>query len=265
MDLESICLQTIELCRNVGKFINSNVDNISADYVEVKSKNSFVTYVDKTAEKMLVDGLSNITPEAGFITEEKTTDKKGEKYNWIIDPLDGTTNYIHSLPPYSISIGLYDGEEVILGVILELCLGECFYAWKGGKAWLNGKEIYVSSADSIHDSLFATGFPYYEFSRLNDYIKLMIELMEKSQGLRRLGSAAVDLAYVACGRFDGFFEYGLNSWDVAAGTILIKEAGGVVTDFSGYDNSLFGKEIIASNNLVYNEFSQTVKKFMTRN
>lgn len=262
MSFEEICGQTIELCKTVGGFINSNINNISSDIIEVKSENSFVTYVDKTAEKQLVKGLTKILPEAGFITEEKTIDKVGERYNWIIDPLDGTTNYIHGLPPYSISVGLADDKKIIMGVVLELCLNECFYAWKGGGAWIDGKKIIVSNVSSISESLLATGFPYCEFSRLDEYMKLFTKLMEMSHGLRRLGSAAVDLAYVACGRFEGFFEYGLNPWDVAAGTIIIEEAGGKVTDFNGGNNSLFGEEIIASNKLVYNDFFQLVKEFM---
>ncbi len=262
MDLENICKQTIKLSRDVGNFINSNLNHISSDIIEVKSKNSFVTFVDKTAERQLVEGLSKILPDAGFITEEKTIDKDGERYNWIIDPLDGTTNYIHGVPPYSISIGLTDNNEVILGVIIELCLNECFYAWKGGKAWLNNKIIEVSNIPVLAESLLATGFPYCEFSRLEEYISLFTYLMEESHGLRRLGSAAVDLAYVACGRFEGFFEYGLNPWDVAAGKIIIEEAGGRVTDFSGKNNSLFGEEIVATNKLIYNEFQKVVEKFM---
>jgi len=147
-------------------------------------------------------------------------------------------------------------------VIIELCLNECFYAWKGGKAWLNNKIIEVSNIPVLAESLLATGFPYCEFSRLEEYISLFTYLMEESHGLRRLGSAAVDLAYVACGRFEGFFEYGLNPWDVAAGKIIIEEAGGRVTDFSGKNNSLFGEEIVATNKLIYNEFQKVVEKFM---
>jgi len=265
MSLEKTCKQTIDLCKEVGEFINSNVNKISSDIVETKSKNSFVTFVDKTAEKRLVEGLLKIIPEAGFITEEKTINKKGEKYNWIIDPLDGTTNYIHGVPPYSISIGLLDQKEIVMGVILELCLNECFYTWKGADAFLDGKKISVSLAPTIGDSLFATGFPYCEYNRLDEYISLFVELMKQSQGIRRLGSAAVDLAYVACGRYDGFFEYGLNSWDVSAGGIIIKQAGGIITDFKGEDDFLFGKEIIATNKLIANDFLQLVKAHMIAN
>ncbi len=135
MDLESICKQTIELSREVGKFINSELSEISADIIEVKSENSFVTYVDKTAEKKLVDGLIKIVPDAGFITEEKTIENIRKKYTWVIDPLDGTTNYLHSLPPYSISIALMRDSEIIMGIVLELCLNECFYAWKNHRRY----------------------------------------------------------------------------------------------------------------------------------
>lgn len=257
IDLEHLCKEVNSLAREVGAFIK--LQKITIDDIETKSKNSLVTYVDKTAEEMIVKKLAMLIPEAGFITEEETLVKKGEIYNWIIDPLDGTTNFIHSIPCFSISIALQRNNELVLGVIYEINLDEMFYAWEGSNAYLNGAVIKVSPTTLIQNSLVATGFPYYNYIKQKEYMMLFQDLMKTSRGLRRLGSAAVDLAYVACGRFDAFYEYSLNSWDVAAGAVIVKQAGGVVTDFSGNNNFLFGKELIATNNLIYGDFLKKVE------
>jgi myo-inositol-1(or 4)-monophosphatase len=186
-------------------------------------------------------------PEAGFITEEGTTGEPGDPtaLNWIIDPLDGTTNFIHRLPIYCVSVGLAQGKTPILGVIHEPNLDEMFYAWKEGGAWCNGTRLQVSSVQKLNQSLLATGFPYYRFEKHRLYMEILEVLMQKTHGIRRLGAAAVDLAYVAAGRFEGFYEYNLHSWDMAAGALLVQEAGGTVTDFKGGEDYLFGGDIIA--------------------
>ena len=262
---EKICLQVCELSKEVGAFIREERNKISQQHVEVKSTNSFVTYVDKTAEKKIVDALLKILPGSGFITEEETTEPhKGEEFLWVIDPLDGTTNFIHGLPCFSVSIGLLQNNIPVMGVIYEVNMDECFYAWGNGKAYMNGKEIRVSSAKKVKDSLIATGFPYYDYERMDDYMSLLKYLMTGSRGLRRIGSAAVDLAYVACGRFEVFYEYSLNPWDVAAGVFIVQQAGGRVTDFSGGNNFIFGKEIVAGNSFVHDEFMGVVTKFFNK-
>jgi myo-inositol-1(or 4)-monophosphatase len=233
----------------------------STSQIEIKGKNDFVSYVDKTSEKLIVEGLEKLLPEAGFIAEEGTSTKKGDVYNWIIDPLDGTTNFIHGIPCFAISIALMRNQELIMGVIYEINFDECFYAWEGSKAYLNGKEISVSKIDKVSDSLIATGFPYYDYSRLNEYMELFKHFMKNTHGLRRLGSAATDLAYVACGRFEGFYEYCLQPWDVAAGAFIVKQAGGKVTDFKGEENYIFGREIVAGNSTFFPEFLNDVKQF----
>ena len=232
MDLEKICRQAISLIKETGEFIEKENSKISQEKVQFKGKNDLVTYVDMASEKKLVQGLSDILPEAGFITEEKTSSKPGE-YKWVIDPIDGTTNYVHSIPIYSISVALMNKEEIVIGIVYEICLKECFYTWKDEKVYLNNNIISVSSADSLQSSLLATGFPYSNLTLIDPYIDILKELLKKSRGIRRLGSAAVDLAYVACGRFDGFYEYRLKPWDVAAGAFLVKQAGGKVVDFKG--------------------------------
>jgi len=262
MNHENICKQVVDLTKNVGEFILSEQKKSNSLRVEEKGLHDFVTYVDKSSERKLVDGLEKILPEAGFIAEEGTSIKKGEKYNWIIDPLDGTTNFIHGLAPFAISIALMEDNEIILGVVHELNLDECFYAWKGGNAYLNGKTIKVSEKKTIENSLIATGFPYYDYKRIKPFLETLEYFMQNSHGVRRLGSAATDLAYVACGRFEAFYEYSLSPWDVAAGAFIVMQAGGKVSDFSGGNNYIFGKEIIACNNLVFEEFLNTVKQYM---
>jgi myo-inositol-1(or 4)-monophosphatase len=258
-DLKKITEQVCELTCETSNFIRNEVDRLRASDVEIKSVNNFVTYVDKKSEERLVEGLSMILPGSGFIAEENPM-LETKELTWIIDPLDGTTNFIHGVPVYSISIALMEASELIIGVIYEINLKECFYTWKGSPSYLNGIEIKVSGTDLVSDSLFATGFPYYDYGRLDPYLRFFRYLMEHSHGIRRLGSAAADLAYVACGRFDGFYEYGLSPWDVAAGALLVKNAGGRVSDFKSGNDYIFGKEIIAANGNVFNEFINAFKE-----
>jgi myo-inositol-1(or 4)-monophosphatase len=259
LNLQTLCQDVCSVSKQAGEFIRTERSKFSTGKVEVKGKNDFVSYVDKGSEKLIVEALSKLLPGSGFIAEEGTSAEKGEVYNWIIDPLDGTTNFIHGLPCYAVSIALMRNKELILGVIYEVNLDECFYAYEGGKAYLNGKEISVSQAPTLADSLIATGFPIYNFSRLDAYLKTLEHMMRNTHGVRRIGAAAADLCYLACGRVDGFFEYNLNAWDVAAAALIGKEAGGRVCDFSGGDNWLYGKEIIADNSLIHSEFFEAIK------
>lgn len=250
MNLEKICHEVAALAKETGKFLRQESSRFDRAKIEYKGINDMVSYVDKETEKLLVKGLKAILPEAGFITEEGTEPSKAgdpdpKKLCWIIDPLDGTTNFIHQLPIYSISVALMRDEEVVVGVVYEVNRDENFYAWKDGGAYLNGEPIAVSPAPKLSDGLLATGFPYYDFEKMQAYLEILNELMRRSHGLRRLGSAAIDLAYVACGRFEGYFEYNLKPWDVAGGVLLVKEAGGTVTDFSGGKNFVFGGELVS--------------------
>lgn len=259
IDLQTLCQEVCILTKQVGTFIKSEREKFSVKSIEVKGKNDFVSYVDKTSEMKIIERLSALLPESGFIAEEGTSTKKGEIYNWVIDPLDGTTNFIHGIPCYSISIALMRNNELILGVIYEINLNECFYAWEGSKAFLNEKEIHVSKVSTLADSLLATGFPYYDYDRMKEYLELFQYFMKNTHGLRRLGSAATDLAYVACGRFDGFYEYSLQPWDVAAGAFIVQQAGGKVTDFKGGGDYVFGKELVAGNSIFFTEFLNAIK------
>lgn len=259
MDLEKIRNQVIELTTEVSAFISTEAGRFDVSKIEFKGFNDLVSYVDKGAEELLVKGLESILSEAGFITEEGTSSKVGEKHQWIIDPLDGTTNFAHGLPVFAISIALLEGEEIILGVVHEINRKEVFHAIRDGKAYCNDKEISVSGIDQLSGSLIATGFPYYNFEKMPDYLAILNDFMQVTHGLRRFGSAAVDLAYVACGRFEAFFEYNLNAWDVAAGAFIVQQAGGEVTDFSGGDQFLFGREILATGH-IHSETLQVIQK-----
>jgi len=261
MDYTLLCNQTIDICKTTGQFIREQLNQIKESDIEQKGRHDFVSYVDKTAEQMIIKALYEIFPEAGFIAEEGTSTVRGERYNWVIDPLDGTTNFLHGLPCFCISIALVDNDEPIVGVVYEINLDECFSATKGGGAFLNGNPIKVSTQKNLDRALIATGFPYSNYSLLQKYMLIFEQLIRTSSGVRRLGSAAADLAYVACGRFEFFFEYSLHHWDVAAGILLVTEAGGVVTDFSGGKKYLMGQEILASNAGIYKEAAEIMDKY----
>lgn len=262
MDLEQVCLETIKAVRKAGDFILDAHHHSDDHGLQEKGTHNFVTEVDKKAEEMLVESLGKIVPEAGFIAEEGTGSSDREKINWIIDPLDGTTNFIHGAYPFAVSVALYRESEALAGVVLELGFNECFYAWKGGGAFLDGKPIQSSNASTLGESLVATGFPYTDYARMDRFMDTIDWFMKNSRGLRRLGSAATDIAWVACGRYDGFYEYGLHAWDVAAGVLILEEAGGMSSDFSGGDNHLFGGEIICSNGKTHDEFTRVVQSIM---
>ena len=261
MNLENICIEVQNIAKSAGKFIAGEREKFDLTNIEVKGKANFVSYVDKQAEELIIEALRRLIPESGFIAEEGTAGSSDEKYKWIIDPLDGTTNFIHGLPPFAVSIALMEDDELVLGVVYEVTQNECFYAWKGSKAYLNGNVIEVTTASTTADSLIATGFPYSAMDMLDPFIISMRYFMIHSHGLRRLGSAATDLAYVAAGRFEAFYEHGLKPWDVAAGAVILRQAGGIVSDFSGSDEFLFNGEIVAANQAYYPEFYGIVHDF----
>lgn len=262
MTLNESCVAAVKLIETVGAFIWSQRNKVTAAQVEVKDLNSLVSYVDQQAEQQLISGLSALIPEAGFIAEEGSGETKENGLNWIVDPLDGTTNFLFGIPTFAISVALARGSEVILAVVYELGQKEMFTAVKGEGAFLNGKPIQVSMQEDFNKALFATGFPYYDFSRMQGFLGLLEHFFTQTRGVRRIGSAATDLAYVACGRFDGFFEYGLSPWDVAAGALLVQEAGGVVSDYAGGNNYLFGKDIAAGSAQLHPPMLQKIKEYM---
>ncbi len=246
--LTSLCT----ISRDAGAFLLQERQKFSLDAVEYKGTNDLVSYVDKETEKRLVTALSQLLPEAGFVTEEGTTGNSSDRsaLNWIIDPLDGTTNFIHGLPVFCVSVGLAIGNTPIAGVIFDPNRDECFFGREGagafcGRGTATPERIRVSPTTQLSQSLISTGFPYYQFDRMADYLRILENLMQQTHGLRRMGSAAIDLAYVACGRFEGFYEYNLHAWDMAAGVLLVREAGGIVTDFEGGNEFLYRGDVVA--------------------
>lgn len=261
MDLEKAKDLLILTARKAGGFIREESQRFNTEAIEYKEINNVVSYVDKEAEKMIVEGLSGLDEAIGFITEEETAQTHDiNGYNWIIDPLDGTANFVHGVPHYSVSLALAKGKEVLAGVVYHIPADETYWAVQGGGAWKGDRKLSVSPAVKLQETLMATGFPYYRFEEMHKYIRILEELMQNTHGLRRFGSAALDLAYVAEGRFDGFFEYNLNSYDMAAGVLLVKEAGGSVTDFSGSDNYLFGGDVVAGGQ-AHGELLEVIKKY----
>lgn len=258
-ELKRILALVIQTAKQAGAFIRKERAGFNYERVEIKGLNDLVSYVDKGSEKIIVEALQTIVPAAGYIVEENTLSEKKE-YNWIVDPLDGTTNFVHGIPCYAVSIALEHKGNIILGVVYEVSRDECFAAVKQGGAFLNGEAIRVSARKTLSESLIATGFPIYNFSRLEQYLEALKYFMQHTHGLRRIGAAAADLCYLACGRADAFFEYNLNSWDVAAGALIVTEAGGTVADFSGKGNWLFGKEIACTNGHLNAEFSEVIGK-----
>ena len=247
-DLAVLTQDAVQVIRPVGAYLVEQ--RVAEADIEVKGLNSLVSHVDKTAEARLVDGLRALLPEAGFLAEEGTAGAaQNVRFRWVIDPLDGTTNLIHGLPVFCVSVALVDGYEPVLAIVYDPNRDECFTAWKHGGAHLNGRPIGCASRTQLSDALIATGFPHWDFDRMSDYLNALTAFAQGSRGIRRMGSAAIDLAYVACGRFDLFFEYSLQPWDIAAGLLLVQEAGGITCDFSGGQDAntlLAGNETFAS-------------------
>ncbi len=242
--------EALKIIRSTSNFIKSQVDQVSSDDIEEKEINSLVSYVDKEAENQLVRELDKLLPDSGFITEEDTLDQTGKEYTWIIDPLDGTTNFLNQVPHFAISVALQKNGETVLGVVKEVNTGAEWTALKGRGAFLNNTKIGVSTKP-FHEILVATGFPYSNDHDYIAYFDILKHWLTHTRGIRRLGSAALDLCYVACGRYGAYYESTLNVWDVAAGALIVEEAGGKVSDFSNGNNYLFGGEILAASPKVY--------------
>lgn len=262
MNYQNIIENVVDISREIGDWMFEERKRFSEDKIESKSFNNLVSYVDKESEKRFVKALNTILPDAGILGEEGVENSAiSRDYLWIIDPLDGTTNFVHGIPAYCTSVALKHQNEIVLGVIYEPNRKECFYAFKDGGAFLNGELITVSKTSSLEQSLLATGFPYDYFDEMDSYMELLKHLMKNSRGIRRIGAAALDMCYTACGRFDAFFELALQPWDVAAGSVILREAGGLSTEFRGGQNFIFGKSIVSSNGLIHDLILKTIKDF----
>ncbi len=260
VQLENTCQEVLKIVEKTSQFIAAEFGKVRADQVEIKDHNSLVSYVDKKAEELLVDGLSALIPGSGFVTEEDTIDRK-ETYTWIIDPLDGTTNFLYGIPHFSVSVALEYKDELILGVIGDVMNKELFYAWKGGGAYMNGHKINVNPATNFADCVIATGFPYESYYNKTPYFSMMEKVMNEARGLRRFGSAALDMAWVANGRFNAFYETSLNAWDVAGGIVICQEAGGILSDYQGGKKHETGSSIIVANKTIHEILVNSTKTF----
>jgi len=243
----------IKAARRAGQIINRASNDLDLLKVAAKQPNDYVTEVDKAAEAAIIETLQEAYPNYGILAEEsgETAGKGDGEFQWIIDPLDGTTNFIHGLPQYAVSIALAKGGVIDQAVVFDPNRNELFTASKGGGAFLNERRIRVSKRLKLQDSLIGTGFPYRMFDHIDTYLAIFKELAQKTAGMRRPGAASLDLANVACGRYDGFWEFGLAPWDMAAGALLVSEAGGLVSDMRGEASYLETGNMIAGTPKVF--------------
>ncbi len=258
MDLFSSVLDQIEgplniLIRDTGEFIRAEFRQFSFSQVQYKSQSNPVTHVDLQAEEKLKQACAKLIPGSGFLNEETAAEATTNGFTWIIDPIDGTTNFAHGIPHFSISLALEYESQIVLGFVYHVMAEEMFAARIGKGATLNGAPMQTSAIPQVSESVLATGFPYGNHPWLESFLDLVMQIMRQGQGLRRMGSAALDLAYVGAGRMEAFFERGLNPWDVAAGILIVQEAGGKVSDFSGGDGYIDGQQLFASNGHIHKE------------
>ena len=271
-NLENITRLVCQVAREAGSYIRKERASFSLEKVERKHAHDYVSYVDKGSEQMIVSRLREILPEAGFITEEGTTKEdagcqKKEVSDvspqtpapiWVVDPLDGTTNFIHGYAPYAVSIALIRGQEILVGVVYEVCSDECFYAWQGGGAWLNNQPIHVGNS-SINDALLCLQLPYNSDAYKPVINRLIQHFYGRVGSIRMIGSAAMALCYVAAGRLDAYAERYIGQWDYMAGAIIVKEAGGMVCNYEGLSDFTQGDSIIATNGVIHSNLVEAVK------
>lgn len=257
MDLKDITFQVCRIAKETGAYLASERKNFKKENVIQKHSHDYVSYVDREAEKMTVRELNALLPEAGFITEEGTVEQSQDGLSWVIDPLDGTTNYIQDYAPFCVSIALRNRDEILLGVIYEVCRDECYFAWKDGGAYLNQQKIHVSD-NHIENAFIGAELPY----NAEEYKPVILNMIDKLYGkvssMRINGSAAMSLCYVAAGRYDAWAEAFIKAWDYSAGVIIVREAGGTVTDFKGKDDITGTHHIVATNGVFHEEFRKVL-------
>lgn len=249
--------------RKAGDIILRYHNQIDLLTIENKAINDFVSEVDQAAESAIIDEIKKSFPNHSIMAEESGEIVGDEDFRWIIDPLDGTTNYLHGFPQYAVSIALYEKNVASHAVVYDPFKEELFTASKGGGAFLNDQRIRVTDTHGLEDTLIGTGFPFKSPQHLDAYLDMFKAIHPKVSGIRRAGSAALDLAYLAAGRLDGFWEIGLNIWDIAAGSLLVKEAGGFIGDFSGREKFLDTGNVVAGNQSVYKELLKTIHPHLT--
>jgi len=255
----------ISAATQAGKILYDSLGRLKSNQVKTKQLFDYVTKVDQDSERVIIDIIRSNFPDHSILAEETGESERKSLYRWIIDPLDGTTNYIHSFPFCAVSIALEFEKEIIMGIIYDPFRDELFRAEKNKGAFLNDNRINVSKENELSGCLIATGFPFKHKNLLASYLQTFSTIFQKVSGIRRAGSAALDLAYVACGRFDGFWEIKLSPWDIAAGDILVREAGGNLTDIIGEQNYIFSGNIVATNGLIHSPILSIIKNVFTKN
>ena len=249
----------VSAARAAGKVLMAHYGKLQSSQISSKSRNDFVTVIDKRSEKLITALIHSRFPEHSILGEEGGA-REGNDVRWIIDPLDGTSNYIHHFPMFAVSIAVADPSGLQVGVVYDPLHNELFTALRGRGAHLNGKPLAVTATRKLADAFMATGIPFRARPRFDQYLKAFGGISMASAGMRRGGSAALDLAYVACGRFDGFFEINLSAWDIAAAALMIEEAGGRVTDFWGKSGFLASGDVLASNRRIHAEIQAITSK-----
>ena len=257
-DLESTTRLVCDIAREAGFYIRQERAGFSLEKVERKHAHDYVSYVDKGSEQMIVKALRELLPEAGFITEEGLASHTDEQLLWVVDPLDGTTNFIHGFAPYAVSIALIRGKEILVGVVYEISADECFCAWQDGGAYLNGQPIHVGKS-TINDALLCLQLPY-NSDAYKPVIQRLINHFYGSVGsIRMIGSAAMALCYVAAGRLDAYAERYIGQWDYMAGALIVKEAGGRMTNYEGKDYFMQGDNVVATNGVIHQDLLEGIR------
>ncbi len=251
-NLQEITRLVCDIAREAGSYIRKEREGFSLENVERKHAHDYVSYVDKGSEKMIVESLRKLLPEAGFITEEGSAGHTDEQYVWVVDPLDGTTNFIHNFAPYAVSIALCKGREIVVGVVYEIVADECFYAWQGGGAWVSGQQLHVGNS-LINDALICLQLPYNSDAYKPVITRLIQHFYGNVGSIRMIGSAAIALCYVAAGRLDAYAERYIGQWDYMAGALIVMEAGGRVTNYAGDNFFMEGDSVVATNGKVHSD------------
>ncbi len=256
-NLEELTMAVCRIAREATNYIAEQRRTFSDERVECKHAHDYVSYVDKGSEHLIVDALRQLLPEAGFITEEGTAAYSHEQYCWVVDPLDGTTNFIHDYAPYCVSIALCRSHEILVGVVCEVTTGHCYYAWQGGGAWRDGKPLHVA-AHNIGDALLCLQLPYNSDAYRPTIHRLIDTFYGHAASIRMIGSAAMALCYVAEGTLDGYMEQYIGQWDYMAGALIVAEAGGRVTDYAGNTDFTQGNSVVAANTLIHSDLLSAI-------
>ena len=256
-DLQELTRCVCEIAKQAGAYIKEERANFNVNRVERKHAHDYVSYVDKGSEERIVKALRELLPEAGFITEEGLASHSDEQMLWVVDPLDGTTNFIHGFSPYAVSIALIGGNEILVGVVYDICADECFYAWKDGGAWMNDTPIHVGNSP-IGDALLCLQLPYNSDAYKPVITRLISHFYGNVGSIRMIGSAAMALCYVAAGRLDAYAERYIGQWDYMAGALIVLEAGGRVTNYDGSPQFLTGDSVVATNAVVHQDLLEGI-------